>query len=85
MRTVPPHLITSIARVFDGKQRKCLEHILHTSLPVAAWQQAQLGVRLGGLGLRSVEAHAEAAFVACLESNKWVSEQIKLELFATGA
>ena len=27
-----------------------------------------------GLGLRSVEAHAEAAFVGCLESNKWVSE-----------
>ena len=82
MRTVPPHLITSIARVFDGKQRKCLEDILHTSLPVAAWQQAQLGVRLGGLGLRSVEAHAEAAFVGCLESNKWVSEQIKLALLS---
>ena len=39
-------------------------------------------MRLGGLGLRSVEAHAEAAFVGCLESNKWVSEQIKLALLS---
>ena len=46
--------------------RKCLEDILQTSLALAAWQQAQLGVRLGGLALRSVEAHAEAAFVGCL-------------------
>ena len=71
-----------VKRVIDGKQRKCLEDILHTSLPVAAWQQAQLGVRLGGLALRSVEAHAEAAFVGCLKSNKWVSEQTKLALLS---
>ena len=37
-------------------------------------QQAQMGVRLCELGLRSVEA----VFVGSLESNKWVSQQITL-------
>jgi hypothetical protein len=81
MRTVPPDLYKQAATEFDAQQRECLERILHTSLSSAAWKQAQLGVGFGGLGLRSVEAHAESAFVGCLESNQWVSEQVKGDLF----
>ncbi|KAL5474556.1 hypothetical protein EMCRGX_G026517 [Ephydatia muelleri] len=38
-------------------------------VPNGAWCQAQLGLKFGGLGLRSVSLHAAAAFMASLSSS----------------
>ena len=55
---------------------------MNTSLSPTGWQQAQLGLGVGGLGLRSARAHAEAAFVGCLAENRWVDRDVKMALFA---
>jgi hypothetical protein len=39
-------------------------HTLGTAVDDASWRQAQLGTASGGLGLRSADAHAPAAYLA---------------------
>ena len=45
---------------FDELMRECLGRILGTPLLDQQWQQAQLPVSLGGLGLRAAVDHAPA-------------------------
>ena len=53
---------------FSFQLRGTLEQILDDSLPDRSWDLAQLGIKSGGLGLRSAERHACAAYLASLTS-----------------
>jgi len=71
MRTVPPHQLAPTARAYDEIVRRALDGILGpapSSLSDGAWTQACLGVKAGGLGLRSTFAHREAAFLGSCHS-----------------
>ena len=56
--------------------RECLGRILGTPLLDQQWQQAQLPVSLGGLGLRAAVDHAPAAYVCSLVASQDLKESI---------
>ena len=64
MRVTPPAMHAQALQAFDDRVRACLEQLGGLPLTIAAWEQACLGVALGGLGLRSAAHHAPAAFLA---------------------
>ena len=43
-----------------------ITQVIKTCVTNDAWSQAQLGLKFGGLGLRSLSHHAAAAFIASL-------------------
>ena len=49
---------------FDKELRDTLEHIVGGGLTEKQWDQATLGVKLGGLGVRSISEIADAAYIA---------------------
>ena len=61
---------------FDEIMRECLGRILGTPLLDQQWQQAQLPVSLGGLGLRAAVDHAPAAYVCSLVASQDLKESI---------
>ena len=60
-RTTPPSLFSEALHAFDGETRSCFSACLAADVMDAAWQQAQLSLSFGGLGLRS---HSSSAFLA---------------------
>ena len=48
---------------FDSIVRETLESTLGTQIDDESWRQAQLSTAAGGLGLRSANTHAPAAFL----------------------
>ena len=56
-----------VFKQFDCYIRKTLESLVGSSTTDSQWKQATLGIRLGGLGLRSVYEHRYAAYAASLE------------------
>ena len=58
MRTVPIQQWKPEADDFDRLIKECMEGILGTPLPPAAYDQACLSPRLGGLGFKRVVSHA---------------------------
>ena len=63
-RVVPPTAHTAALHAMDDAVRACLEQLSGCSPSDASWRQAQLKLRKGGLGLRSAESLAAAAYVA---------------------
>ena len=63
-RVTPPSLVSDALEVFDEEVRNCF--MLSTAIEIsqAAWSQAQLSLRFGGLGFRVVSYHAPAAFIS---------------------
>ena len=55
---------------------------LHVEVPNGAWRQAQLGLKFGGVGLRSVSLHAAAAFIASLSSSGFGSIHLQQAVVA---
>ena len=55
---------------FSGDIRRALEQLIGDSVPENSWNQAQLGIASGGLGLRCVHQHAPAAYLASIISSK---------------
>ena len=68
LRTLPPADTRAYAAGHDAAILSCLDSLLHadtaSGLPALAAARAQLALRHGGLGLRSAERHAVAAFWA---------------------
>eukprot|EP00439_Symbiodinium_sp_Y106_P027249 s3970_g3.t1 len=68
MRTLPPEDTRTYAAGHDAAVPFCLDALLHadtaSGLPALAAAPAQLALRFGGLGLRSAERHAVAAYWA---------------------
>ena len=55
--------------MFDEDIRRCFSSTTGIDASDAAWQQAQLSLSRGGLGLRSLAHHASAAFISSLSSS----------------
>ena len=70
MRTTPAGLYSAALVAFDGKVRACLESIGCFPVPDRIWQQATLGVKHGGLGLRQCAVHATAAYLASVATTQ---------------
>ena len=67
---VTPQSVASDALVsFRKDVRQCFVLCSAIEVSGSAWKQAQLGLRFGGLGLRSLSCHAAAAFIASLSSS----------------
>ena len=68
LRTLPPADTRAYAAGHDAAVLSCLDALLHaddaSGLPALAAARAQLALRHGGLGLRSAERHAIAAYWA---------------------
>ena len=56
-RCTPPSLVSEGLHFFDIDVRQCFSDCLSIDLPNTAWQQAQLCLSRGGLGLRSLSQH----------------------------
>ena len=64
-RAVPP-FSQSVLQMFDQDVQKCFTSCTGVHPSNVAWNQAQLSLSCGGLGLRSLSHHAPAAFIASL-------------------
>ena len=76
LRTVPSNRAMDQFRRFDSGLRSCLETITNSSLSDAAWIQASLPIRLGGLGLREASKVATAAFTGSCNSSRSLSTHL---------
>ena len=63
-RATPTSLIKDALAVFDAGVRGTFCLCTGVDASNDAWQQAQLSLRKGGLGLRSLSLHSPAAFIA---------------------
>jgi len=64
MRCNPSHAQGLAFSMFDGMVRRSLGDFTGIHLTAQQWLQASRGLAFGGLGLRSCEQHAPAAFLA---------------------
>ena len=65
----PPSLSFKALQLFDEDIRRCFSSTTGIDASDAAWQQAQLSLSRGGLGLRSLAHHASAAYISSLSSS----------------
>ena len=65
-RVTPPSLASDGLRSFDEEVKQCFVMCSAINVTNDAWSQAQLGLKFGGLGLRSLSHHAAAAFIVSL-------------------
>ena len=63
---VTPSLTSDALVSFDEDVRHCFVLCSAIEVSSTAWKQAQLSLRFGGLGLRSLSCHAAAAYIASL-------------------
>ena len=76
MRTTPlEHLPLDHAKSFDKLMRKAVETILGTPLPEHSYKQSCLTPKLGGMGMRKVEEHADVAFHASWHEARLTSKE----------
>ena len=68
-RTTPPSLSSEALHAFDGETRSCFSACLAADVKDAAWQQAQLSLSFGGLGLRSLALHSSSVFLASFSAS----------------
>ena len=68
-QSTPPSLFTDPLQMFDMAVKECFATCSALDLTEHAWQLAQLGLRYGGLGLRSLALHACAAYIASISSS----------------
>ena len=71
LRTIPSSLsATTYWRNFDYIMRDTLCQILSANLQDIDWEQAQLPVFMGRVGLRSTDKHAAAAYLALFKESE---------------
>ena len=68
-RSTPPSLSSDPLEMFDMAVKECFATSSALDLTEHAWQQAQLGLRYGGLGLQSSALHACAAYITSISSS----------------
>ena len=69
----PPSLVMDSLELFDEDVRRCFSSCTAVDTTDVAWQQAQLSLIRGGLGMRSLSCHSPAAFIASLYSSGYGS------------
>jgi len=80
MHTVPIDLFQEAATRFDINIQNTFESILGTTLSTCSAIQSQLGTSLGGIVLRKVVTHADAAFVGSILGNEFIRSQTLIDL-----
>ena len=68
-KPVPPSLVSDPLQLFDNDVRQCFKDCFVWDTSDSTWQQVQLSLRYGGLGLRSLSHHSSAAFIASVCSS----------------
>ena len=68
-RATPPSLSVKALELFDQDVRCCLSQSTSVDLTDVSWNQAQLSLSRGGLGMRSLMLHAPAANIASICSS----------------
>eukprot|EP00731_Ephydatia_muelleri_P031102 Em0022g616a len=68
-RNTPPLLINEAFALFDDCVQQCFSECTAVDASAATWQQAQLSLKRGGLGLRSLSFHSSAAYIASFLSS----------------
>jgi hypothetical protein len=63
-RTTPPSYVKEAFALFDDCVQRCFSECTAVDVPAPIWQQAQLSLKRGGLGLRSLSCHSPAAYIA---------------------
>ena len=63
-RSTPPSLVSEGLALFDGEVRCHFSDCVGIDASDADWQQVQLSLSRGGLGLRRLELHYSAAYLA---------------------
>jgi hypothetical protein len=71
-RVVPPSAHTAALQAMDDSVRACLEQLLGCAPSDASWHK----LNKGGLGLRSAERHATAAYVASRAANAELCQKL---------
>ena len=64
VRATPRDLLKHLLDRFDEGVRDVLEQIIGGGLSDSQWAQATLGVKQGGLGVRTISEIADAAYIA---------------------
>ena len=64
----PSPSVTKVLLHFDNAQRDCLETLITGNLTCSNWKQANLPIKLGGLGLRCGNDQHLAALISSVES-----------------
>ena len=67
-RSTPPSLSSDPLQIFDMAVKECFATCSALDLTEHDWQQTQLGLRYGGLGLHSLALHACAVYIASISS-----------------
>ena len=75
-RATPPSLVMASLELFDENVRRSFSSCTAVDTTDVAWQQAQLSLSRGGLGMRSLSRHSPAAFIASLYSSGYGSIDI---------
>ncbi len=76
MHMTPPHLQRNALSSFDTKTGNAFSQISGCFPNESQWNQACCGFKQAGLGLRSANRHAEAAFLASTCSARVLSHQL---------
>ena len=73
VRATPSSLVMASLELFDEDVRRCFSSCTAVDTTDVAWQQTQLSLIRGGLGMRSLSCHSPAAFIASLYSSGYGS------------
>eukprot|EP00731_Ephydatia_muelleri_P013949 Em0007g1259a len=68
-RNTPPLLVNEAFALFDDCVQQCFSECTAVDASAATWQQAQLSLKRGGLGLQSLSFHSPAACIASFLSS----------------
>jgi len=83
LRTYPSYK-SNVCAILDDTLSQALSTITNCSLSEAAWSQASLPIRWGGVGLRKVSDLAASAFLASTHSVKeWTDFLLPSSIKAT--
>ena len=77
-RATPPSLSVKALELFDQDVRSCLSQSTSVHLTDVSWNQAQLSLSRGGLGMRSLMLHAPAAYIASVCSSGYGLQSLTL-------
>ena len=68
-RNTPTPLVKEVFALFDDRVQQCFSECTVVDASASTWQQAQLCLKRGGLGLRRLSCHSPAAYIASFQSS----------------
>ena len=68
-RNTPTPLVKEALALFDDRVQQCFSECTAVNASASSWQQAQLSLKRGGLGLRRLSCHSPAAYIVSIQSS----------------